>query len=103
MDTLDSTVGFNIAPETLSTCFDKEPFGFNHSLSNSELFKTANLQTFTEKYLACSNERCQYYYSATGAKTPGSVFTSVPFVPCKPHEAMQRLDTGSYGIVLKRP
>ncbi len=103
MATLDAMISLNIAPETVQACFDKEPFGFTHSLSNSELFKYDSLQRLTEKYSGYSNERCQFYYIAAGAETPGTAFTSVPMPHCTPNEALERLSSGSYRIVLKRP
>jgi len=99
MVALDCPARLNIEPEILRSTFNQEPFGFTHSLSTLDILKFDNLQILAEKYAGINRD----YYVAHSAKTPGTVFTSVPVAPFEPHEAMRRLNSGSYRVLLKRP
>jgi len=99
MVTLDRPAGLQLDPEVLRQSFDREPFGFNHSLSGLDLFKFEELQALTEKYIGHNED----YYIAAGAPAPGVIFYSVPIAPYEPHVAMERLEAESYRILLKRP
>ncbi len=87
----------NLDPDTFRRSFDREPFGFHHSLSELELFDFRALQSLAGKCNAGD------YFVAAGAPTPGTVFYSVPHGQCTPVEALDRLDTGAYRVLLKRP
>jgi hypothetical protein len=99
MITLDRPAGLQLDPGILRNSFDREPFGFNHSLSGLNLFKFEELYALAEKYIGHSED----YYVACGAPKPDTIFFSVPRAPYLPHEAMQHLETGSYRVLLKRP
>ncbi|HUI22248.1 MAG TPA: hypothetical protein VLZ74_14545 [Methylocella sp.] len=99
MITLDRPAGLQLYPDTLRSSFNREPFGFEHSLSGLDIFKFEEIYALTEKYIGRSED----YYVACGASKPDTVFFSVPRSSHPPHEAMQLLDTGSYRILLKRP
>jgi len=77
--------------------FDREPFGFTHNLSGLDLFEMDYLKALVKKYQG------EDYFVAGGAPTPGSKFYSVAHNQCSPSEALERLDSGSYRVLLKRP
>jgi hypothetical protein len=98
--TLDRPAGLQLDPDSLRNLFDREPFGFDHSLSGLDLFKFEELYAPAEKYIG----HCEDYYVAFSALRPDTVFFSVPRTPyLLPHEVMQHLETGSYRVLLKRP
>jgi hypothetical protein len=99
MDTLDYSAGLNLSSEKMKDSFDREPFGLDHTLDKLELFTTNSLQKLAQKYAACKQD----YYVAHSAGAPGTAFNSVPVAPFPPHEALDRLEAGSYRILLKRP
>ena len=80
--------------ETLRQCFDREPFGFTHSLCGLDLFAFESLRSLAAKYT-------RDYFVAAGAPSPASEFYSVAHGHCGPVEAMDLLDSGSYRILLK--
>lgn len=92
-----SQASLNIDPRTFRDSFDREPFGFTHTLSELDLFKPDALRALAEKYTP------RDYYVAGGAVAPGAEFYSVrdPGVP--PHEALDRLDSMECRVLLKRP
>jgi hypothetical protein len=87
----------NIDPEELRRSIDREPFGFTHNLSGLDLFEMGSLRALSAKY------RCEDYYVAGGAPEPGSKFYSVAHNQCGPVEALERLGSESYRVLLKRP
>lgn len=91
--------GLQLDAESLRNLFDREPFGFGHTLSGLALFKFEELYALAEKYIGHAED----YYVACSAPRPDTVFYSVPQAPYLPHEAMQHLQTGSYRVLLKRP
>jgi|BarGraIncu00222A_1022003.scaffolds.fasta_scaffold36406_3 hypothetical protein len=96
MVALDCPARLNIEPEILRSSFNREPFGFTHSLSTLDILKFDNLQILAEKYAGIKQD----YYVAYSARTPGVAFTSVPVAPFEPHEAMRQLNSGSYRVLL---
>lgn len=82
----------------LRKAFDKEPLGFSHTLSELGLFKIEALHALSEKMA----EHRQDYFVASTAPSPGTDFFSVPGIPYKPPEAIERLDTSALRILLKR-
>lgn len=100
MVTLDRPAGLQLDPDSLRNLFDREPFGFDHSLSGLDLFKFEELYALAEKYIGHAED----YYVACSAPRPDTVFFSVPPTPyLLPHEVLQHLETGSYRVLLKRP
>ncbi len=99
MAVLDFSARTNIGPDSLRSSFNREPIGFTHALSALDILQFDNLQALAKKYAGVNRD----YYVAHGAKTPGTLFTSVQVAPFEPHEAMRHLDLGSYRILLKRP
>jgi hypothetical protein len=98
--TLDRPTGLQLDPDSLRNLFDREPFGFDHSLSGLDLFKFEELYALAEKYIGHAED----YYVASSAPRPDTVFFSVPPTPyLLPHEVLQHLETGSYRVLLKRP
>jgi hypothetical protein len=77
--------------------FDREPFGFDHTLSNNDLFALETLRALSESY------RPEDYFVASGARAPQTEFYSVRRGAHRPHEAIDLLDEGGQRILLKRP
>ena len=61
----------------LRNLIDREPFGFDHSLSGIDLFKFEELYALAEKYIGHAED----YYVACSAPGPDTVFFSVPPTP----------------------
>ncbi len=99
MGALDNSAGLNLSSDVLKAAFDREAFGFDHSVDKDDLFSINSLQALTEKYINCKHD----YYVAHGANAPGTAFNSVPVASYQPHEALEHLESGSYRILLKRP
>ncbi len=97
MIALEGRASLSLDPEVFRESFDREPFGFTHGLSELELFAFDSLRTLAEKY------RGGDHFVAAGAPSPGAVFYSVSHSQCEPVEALERLDAGSYRVLLKRP
>ncbi len=97
MNALDRHPSLTIDPEQFGRSFDKEPFGFTHNLSGLDLFEMDSLRALAKKY------RGEDYFIAGGAPAPGSKFYSVAHDQCSPLEALERLDSESYRVLLKRP
>jgi hypothetical protein len=70
MVTLDRPAGLQLDPSSLRNLFDREPFGFDHSLSGLDLFKFEELYALAEKYIGHGAD----YYAAGSAlgRTPSS-------------------------------
>jgi hypothetical protein len=79
--------------------FDREPFGFDHRLHEVDLFDFEQLRRLSRLYL----EQPRDSYVAAGAPSPDVAFYSLPTVSLSVHEAMDRIDTGSYRLLMKRP
>jgi hypothetical protein len=79
-------------------CFDREPFGFTHQLSDLPLFKPEYLHELARRYAGFPND----YYVAASAASASQEFYAGPAVKWKPHEALEHLDNGACRILLKR-
>lgn len=78
--------------------FDREPIEFSHNLSELDLFQIDVLHELATK---CA-EHPRDYMVAGGAPQAGTEFFAVPAVQLKPHEVIERLQAGSYRVLLKR-
>lgn len=87
------------APEVFQAKYDREPFGFDHTLSELDLFGFERLIGLAERYAAFDQD----YFVAGSAPTPETEFYSVPTLRQKPHEALQGLEANSCRVLLKRP
>jgi hypothetical protein len=96
MIALESHAGLHLDRDVFRQAFDQEPFGFTHRLSELDMFEFGSLR-------ALSKIRDGDLFVASGAPTPGTVFYSVPHSQCKPLDALDRLETGSCRVLLKRP
>ena len=79
--------------------FDREPLGFSHDLSALDLFRDTAVRDLAERYDAYPRD----YFVSAGAQSADTQFFSVPHGQCKPSEAMDRLRSGAFRILLKRP
>ncbi len=89
---------FNLDPEIFRQNFDQEPFGFTHNLSGHELFQMDSLRALARMYQ--SGKDC---FVAAGAAAPGTQFYAVPRVTGSPADVLEKLDQGSFRVLLKRP
>jgi hypothetical protein len=96
MTMLHDQAHLDLEPELFRQSFNREPFGFTHNLSELDLFEFDSLRALAEKYQ-------EDYYVAAGAPTPGTEFYALPRVDYNPREAIERLDTGAYRVLMKRP
>ena len=87
----------DIEPHALTSCFDREPFGFTHNLSSLDVFRFSNLQHLTSLYTD------RDYFVASAAPAEGTEFYAVTHRVCRPDEAMDRLGSGNQQILLKHP
>jgi hypothetical protein len=88
----------NLDSQTSAACYDREPFGFTHQLSDLPLFKPDYLYELTRRYAAFPND----YYVAASAASASQEFYAGPPLKWKPHEALEQLDTSACRILLKR-
>jgi hypothetical protein len=89
---------FDIDRAEFERCYDREPFGFTHTLSGLDLFGFDELLGLARKF-----EAGQDYFVAGSAPTAGTEFYAVPSNQYKPYEALQRLDSEPLRVLLKRP
>jgi len=87
---------FTDVPEDTVSLFNRNPYGFTHSLSGLALFDFEALCELALEY-------DDHYYIAGGAATPGDPFCSVRSIKHAPYEALLRLDLESQRVLLKRP
>ena len=80
------------------TDYNRIPFGFSHNLHQLDLFKDQALRSLCRTYADHPGD----YFVSRSARTPATIFYSVPTTPLKPHEAFDQLTDGSYKILLKR-
>ena len=78
--------------------YNQMPFGFGHNLHKLDLFSDVSLRKLCDAYA----DHPQDYFVSESAPEPGAVFYSVVQPRLQPHEAFDRLMTGSYKILLKR-
>ncbi len=87
-----------LSGEKFQESFNKEPFGFTHSLSALDLFSNESLQGLSEAYAGSRRD----YFIASSAPTPGTSFYAVPSMKQTPREALENLDKQNCRILLKR-
>jgi hypothetical protein len=88
-----------LAPQILERSFNREPIGFNHNLSTLGMFELDSLRTLAEKYAGHDSD----YMVASSASAPDQKFRSVKTTDLSPAQAIERLNTESVRIFLKRP
>jgi len=98
-DEASKTHHLKIDVDAFHAQFDRTPLGFTHDLHTLPMFSDSALRALVAKY----DPHPRDYFVAGGAPTAGTEFFSVPQVPGKPSEALERLDTGEIRILLKRP
>jgi hypothetical protein len=84
---------------TLDSCFDTEPFGFDHTLNTLDLFSPDSLRRLAEVF---ADYPADYFVSAS-APGPDVEFYSMPHGGYLPHQAIGLLDSQPTRILLKRP
>ena len=88
----------NLDPTTFRQCLNRQPFGTSHNLSDLGLFDIESLRALAERYDSHNSD----YFVAGGARTPDAKFYSVPSFAESPASVFDKLDQGSYRILLKR-
>jgi hypothetical protein len=84
--------------DTFAQNYNRTPFGFSHNLHRLELFGDDALRALCRAYAG----HPQDYFVSRNAASPGTVFYDVPPSDLTPHEAFDRLEPGSFKILLKR-
>jgi hypothetical protein len=87
---------FRSVPPDSAALFNRTPYGFEHTLSDSDLFAFDTICDLARAY-----DR-DYYISGSAAK-PDDRFYSVRSMPHSPHEALMRLEIEGQRVLLKRP
>lgn len=98
MTTISSKPCLQIDAQQFRDSFDREPISFSHNLSELDLFRIEQLHALAGKFAGSPQD----YMVAGGAPQPGTEFFSVPSIRDKPDEAIEKLGSGSYRILLKR-
>jgi hypothetical protein len=88
----------HLDPQSHRDCYDREPFGFTHELSELSVFRPDALAELAARYASFSND----YYVAASAGAASEEFYARPAMRLKPHEALERLDTIPCRVLLKR-
>ena len=87
---------FTEVPKNAAALFNRTPYGFDHTLSNLDLFEFDALCALARKY-------DHDFFVAGGASSPGEDFYSVRSGMHTPFDALQRLDLERQRVLLKRP
>lgn len=87
---------FTDVPEDTVSLFNRNPYGFGHTLSGLDLFDFEAICALARKY-------DRDYYVSGGATTPDEHFYSVRSIAHSPYDALRRLDVESQRVLLKRP
>ena len=77
--------------------YDREPFGFSHTLHQNDLFHLDEIRALAERHTADD------YFVATSALTPATRFYDVGHGMLTPSEAIDDIAKSDYRIILKRP
>ena len=77
--------------------YDREPFGFSHTLHQSPLFHLDQIRALANRHTVDD------YFVAASALTPATRFYDVDHGMLTPGAAIDDLKNGSYRIILKRP
>ena len=78
--------------------FDRNPFRFTHNLSGLEEFSNESLLELARAF----DQHPQDFFVSAGAPSADTKFFTVPHSMCSASEALNRLDSGAYRILLKR-
>jgi hypothetical protein len=89
----------NLDAPLARSSFNREPFGFRHDLADLDIFDLENLRTLAMRYAGHERD----YFVTSGATAPGQKFRSVSGPGLGVVEALDRLETGSVRVLLKRP
>ena len=95
-DRLRSAGALSADPSEFVRKYDREPFGYEHELSDLELFSESSLRALVDRY-------DRDFFVAAGAESPGTKFYSVPSGEYSPAEALEKLESTNQRILLKMP
>lgn len=87
-----------IDADVTSQDFDRRPFRFTHNLSGLEEFSGDSLSTLAREF----DQHPRDFFVSAGAPAADTKFFTVPHSMCSASEALNRLDSGAYRILLKR-
>jgi hypothetical protein len=87
----------DIPPTIIASSFEREPFGFDHTLSELEMLSLESLAALSRRY------QPQDAFVAAGARTASTAFYSVEHSVLTPHDAIAQLDSTNVRVLLKRP
>lgn len=87
---------FTELPDDAVALFNRTPYAFGHTLSDSDLFEFDALCALARKY-------DRDFFVAGGAASPKDRFYSVRSGMHTPYDALARLDLESQRVLLKRP
>ena len=77
--------------------YDREPFGFSHTLHHNDIFCFDEIRALAERHTADD------YFVATSASTPATRFYDVGHGMLTPSAAIDNIENSGYRIILKRP
>jgi hypothetical protein len=87
-----------IDAEVIAQDFDRNPFRFTHNLSGLEEFSNESLLGLAQTF----DQHPQDFFVSAGAPSADTKFFTVAHSMCSASEALNRLDSGAYRILLKR-
>lgn len=87
-----------IDADVISQDFDRKPFRFTHNLSGLEEFSNDSLRSLAREF----DRHPRDFFVSAGAPAADTKFFTVPHDMCSASEALNRLDSGAYRILLKR-
>jgi len=96
---LGASASLLIDPKRLAQCFDREPFGFSHSLERLGCFGPRALRQLAARYAGHPRD----YFVSAGAASPRTAFTAVAHGQCGIEEALELIDRRALRILFKRP
>jgi hypothetical protein len=97
---INSDVGrLELLPNVLDRSFNREPIDFGHNLHTLGLFELDSLRALAEKYKDHKSD----YMVASSASAPDQKFRSVKTPDLTPSQAVERLESEPFRILLKRP
>jgi hypothetical protein len=92
---------FDLSPDIIEQSFNREPFGFNHNLSELDMFELGSLADLAAKQYGQGRE--QDFFLASSATAPDQKFRAVKSVNLGLADAFRGLKERSIRILLKRP
>lgn len=87
-----------IDADLISRDFDRKAFRFTHNLSGLEEFSGDSLSWLAREF----DRHPRDFFVSAGAPAADTKFSTVPHSMCSASEALNRLDSGDYRILLKR-